>query len=68
MKEITFKIPNISCHHCLRTIEREAGLVAGVRFVQGSPEAKTATFEVADDAALTALQQALAEAGYPPAL
>ncbi len=66
MERVTLHIPNISCHHCIMTIKRESGFVDGVEFVGGDVEAKTATFNVEDDAALTALKDALAEAGYPP--
>jgi copper chaperone len=65
MQTITLSIPNISCHHCIMTIKRESSLVAGVEFVSGDVENKTATFRVADDQALPLLKKALAEAGYP---
>jgi len=67
MDEITLRIPNISCHHCIMTIKRESGFVDGVEFVSGDVEGKTATFRVAGDEALQALRAALAEAGYPAA-
>lgn len=67
MKEITLHIPNISCHHCVMTIKREAGFVDGAEFVSGDPEGKSATFQVESDAALESLKAALAEAGYPAA-
>jgi copper chaperone CopZ len=41
--------------------------VDGVEFVSGDVEGKTATFEVAGEAALDALKATLAEAGYPVA-
>lgn len=66
METITLDIPNISCHHCIMTVKREAGFVDGAEFVSGDIEAKTATFEVQSDQALAALKQTLAEAGYPP--
>ena len=65
MKTITLTIPNISCNHCVMTIQREAGFVDGADFVRGDAETKTATFEVASDESLTALKSTLAEAGYP---
>lgn len=65
MKTVTLSIPNISCHHCIMTIKRESGFVDGVQFVSGDVEGKTATFQVESDEALAALQDALAEAGYP---
>lgn len=67
MKTITLHIPNISCHHCLMTIQRESRGVPGVQFIQGDVAQKTATFEVADDEALSQLKTILAEVGYPVA-
>ncbi len=65
MKTITLSIPNISCNHCVMTVKREAGFVDGAEFLSGDVEAKTATFQVASDEALTTLKSTLAEAGYP---
>jgi copper chaperone CopZ len=67
MKTVTLGIPGISCNHCLMTIKRETGFVAGAEYVTGDIEGKTATFQVSDDDALASLTKALAEAGYPPA-
>jgi copper chaperone len=66
METVTLSIPSISCNHCVMTVKRESGLVAGVEFVSGDAQAKVATFQVADDEALRALKAALAEAGYAP--
>ena len=65
MDAITLSIPNINCHHCIMTVQREAGFVDGAEFVEGDIEGKTATFRVADEAVLESLKAALAEAGYP---
>lgn len=65
MQTITLSIPSISCNHCIMTVKRESSLVAGVDFVGGDIEKKTATFQVADEKALTQLKTSLAEAGYP---
>ena len=65
MTEITLSIPNISCHHCVMTIQRETGFVDGAEFVSGEVEAKTATFQIASDETLTSLKETLSEAGYP---
>jgi copper chaperone len=67
VKTITLSIPNISCNHCVMTVKRESGFVDGAEFVSGDVDAKTATFQVANDEALAALEAALAEAGYPVA-
>jgi copper chaperone CopZ len=65
METLTLSIPSINCHHCIMTIRRESGFVDGVEFVSGDVDGRTATFQVADDAALAALKATLAEAGYP---
>jgi len=67
METVTLSIPNISCHHCIMTIQRESGFVAGADSVGGDVKARTATFQVESGEALTALKAALAEAGYPVA-
>jgi copper chaperone CopZ len=65
MDTITVSIPNINCHHCIMTVQREAGFVDGADFVSGDIDGRTATFQVADAGALDSLKAILAEAGYP---
>jgi len=65
MKTVTLNLPNIHCQHCIMTVKRESGFVAGVEFVSGDVDGKKATFTVESDAALAALKATLAEAGYP---
>ncbi len=65
MEVMTYSIPSIHCNHCVMTVKRETGFVEGAEFVSGDVEGKTATFRVANDAALAELKKALAEAGYP---
>ena len=67
MEKVTLSIPDISCNHCVMTVNRESGFVDGAEFVSGDVEAKTATFQVDGDEALTALKATLGEAGYPAA-
>jgi copper chaperone CopZ len=65
VRTITLSIPNISCNHCVMTVQREAGFVDGAEFLKGDVEGKAATFQIASDEALATLKAALAEAGYP---
>ncbi len=65
MEKVTLDIPNINCNHCVMSVKRESGFVDGAEFVSGDAGAKTATFQVASETALTALKETLAEAGYP---
>ena len=64
---VTLNIPAISCHHCTNTIERETKELPGVISVKGDPQAKTATFTLADEAALADVKATLIEIGYPAA-
>ncbi len=64
---VTLDIPNISCHHCTMTIARETKDLPGVEKVEGNVQARTATFTLADEAALAKVKQTLVEIGYPPA-
>jgi hypothetical protein len=47
------------------TVKREASFVDGAEFVSGDVEGRMVTFQIADDNALAALKETLAEAGYP---
>jgi copper chaperone CopZ len=64
---VTLNIPAISCGHCVATIQREMKEVPGVLTVSGDPQAKTATFTLANEAVLTDVKATLAEIGYPAA-
>lgn len=65
METVTLSIPSIHCNHCIMTVKRESGFVDGAEFVAGDVVAKTATFRLANEAALAELKKTLAEAGYP---
>ena len=62
---VTLNIPAISCGHCVATIQRETKEVPGVLAVAGDPQAKTATFTLANEAVLTDVKATLVEIGYP---
>ena len=64
----TVSIPNISCGHCVKTIEREVGELAGVESVTADAVQRTATIrwdeKQTDWGSVEAL---LVEINYPPA-
>ncbi len=62
---VTLKVPNISCHHCTMTIERETKDLPGVEKVEGNVENQTATFTLENAQALEVVKETLAEIGYP---
>lgn len=65
MSSKIYTIPNISCAHCVATIEREVGGVAGVQDVTGNVDSNEVTVEYDDEAALVRVEKLLEEIGYP---
>ncbi len=66
MNRQTFQVPNISCGHCVRTIERELRTLEGVRRIAGDPGGKRLTVEWESPADEEAIRARLREIGYPP--
>jgi copper chaperone len=67
MTSKTFTIPNISCNHCVMTIERELGELAGVTSVTADVETKNVSVEWQPPATWEAIVSLLNEINYPPA-
>jgi len=65
MTTLTYKIPNISCAHCIHTIQTELGDLAGVRSVEGQIETKLVTVRYDDPASSAQIEALLAEIDYP---
>ena len=66
MTEIILEAPDISCEHCIMSIEKALSKLPGVRFLAGDPEKKRVTVEY--DPALVGLatiEGAMEEEGYP---
>ena len=40
MTEMTFKVPNISCMHCVHTIQTEVGALPGIKSVEARADTK----------------------------
>jgi copper chaperone len=67
MNTVTYSVPNISCGHCVHTIQTELIELEGVKEVRASAETKTVVVAFdspADEAKIKAL---LAEINYPAA-
>lgn len=67
MTTVTYSVPNISCGHCVHTIQMEVSDMDGVESVVASAETKQVeiVFDApADEAGIKAL---LAEINYPAA-
>ena len=63
----TFKVPNISCGHCVMTIQREVGELHGVTAVKADQTSKMVTVEWQEPPAnWEAIRTLLQEINYPP--
>lgn len=65
MPQLTLYAPDITCDHCIATIESTVQAQAGARFLGGNVEARRFSIEVDRGAVLDALSVALAAEGYP---
>ncbi|MBN1285648.1 MAG: heavy-metal-associated domain-containing protein [Anaerolineae bacterium] len=63
----TVRIPNMSCGHCVMTIQKEIGALAGVTGVTASQETKEATITWTDATSWATIAETLEEIGYPAA-
>jgi copper chaperone len=68
MSSITYEIPNISCGHCVNTIQSELSDLEGVSQVVASQTERKVTVEFADPASEAGIVALLKEINYPPAL
>ena len=66
MSSVTFSVPNISCGHCVRTIETELGELEGVSRVQASAMDRTVLVEYGPPAEEQDIVELLTEINYPP--
>jgi copper chaperone len=62
---VTLSVPDISCHHCTMSIQRETKDLPGVISVDADVATKTATYTLESEAALAKVMETLAEVGYP---
>lgn len=67
METKTFSVPNISCGHCVHTIENELSELAGVKNVHADQTSKNVVVEWEAPATVDSIKQLLAEINYPVA-
>jgi copper chaperone len=65
MTTISLKVPNISCAHCVHTINTELGDLAGIRRVNADPNSKIVTVDFDPPATQEKIEALLAEIEYP---
>ena len=67
MTTVTYTIPNISCGHCVHTIQSEVSELNGVKSVVADRETKTATITFDPPATVEQIKALLGEINYPVA-
>jgi len=67
MTTVTYSIPNISCGHCVHTIQGEVSELEGVTSVVANQEARTATIVFEAPATEDKIKALLGEINYPVA-
>ncbi len=66
MTTVTYKIPNISCGHCVHTIQSEVSELEGIASVRADAANKTATIVFEPPATEEIIAALLREINYPP--
>jgi copper chaperone CopZ len=67
MTTVTYSIPNISCGHCVHTIQSEVTELTGVQTVVASQDTKQATITFDAPATEEQIKALLASINYPAA-
>ncbi len=66
MESKTFVVPNISCGHCVHTIQTEVADVEGVKSVKADQQTKKVTVQWDTPATWDKIEKVLKEIDYPP--
>lgn len=66
MTTITYNVPNISCGHCVHTIQMELRDLIGVSKVQASEATRQVTVDFDPPATGGQIEALLTEINYPP--
>jgi copper chaperone len=65
MQNLTVHVSNISCAHCVHTIQTELGDLPGVAQVQADPQTKLVNIGFDSPATRRSIEALLAEINYP---
>lgn len=65
MQTKTFKVPNISCGHCVHTVQSELGELEGVKRVVADENSKLVTVEWEAPQTWDNIKAVLEEINYP---
>ncbi len=66
MNAKTFRVPNIGCDGCVRTIQNELKAMPGMTSVQADPATKMVTVTWSEPARWDAIREKLIAINYPP--
>ena len=66
MTTVKYNVPNISCGHCVHTIQTEVGDLAGVKSVVASNETKTVEVQFEAPATEDQIVALMKEINYSP--
>lgn len=66
MKTVTYSIPNISCNHCVHTIQTEVSELTGVKSVEANAQTRQATVVFEPPATEEEIIALLKEINYAP--
>ena len=66
METKTFKVPGISCGHCVHTIKTEVSDVPGVTSVEADQQTQMVTVTLNSPADWEKIRATLVEINYPP--
>ena len=66
MQTKTFKVPNISCGHCVMAIQNEVGEMDGIVMVEADEKNKMVTVEWSTPASWESIKALLEEINYAP--
>jgi len=67
MTTVTYTIPNISCNHCVHTVEMEVGDLEGVKSVKADLNSKQTSITFDQPATEDKIKSLLKEINYPVA-
>lgn len=67
MTTVRYSVPNISCHHCVNTIQAEVSDLAGVKSVSAEVDTKAVEIIFEAPASEEKIKALLAEINYPVA-
>jgi copper chaperone len=65
MTILTLHVPNISCAHCVHTIQTEVGELPGVKTVEANEQSRLVTVGFEPPATRQDIEALLAEINYP---